>query len=376
MLEDGPTLGVRITAPIRDPDCVSEEEEQQPYAALAPVAFFCLKQTTRPRNWCLRMHVSMLVILLNCVTLGMYRPCEDVTCQSEWCRILQVLDDCIFAFFAVEMVIKMVALGIFGSKCYFDDKWNQLDFVIVMAGMLEYSLDGHNASLSAIRTVRVLRPLRAINRVPSMRILVTLLLDTLPMLGNVLLLCFFVFFIFGIVGVQLWEGLLRNRCFLGEDIETMYNMSLNPYYMSEEGEDSPFICSAPRENGMRRCKDVPPYSQDGLECTLPASDLSFRSVASGNFCVNWYQYYNDCRPGELNPHRGAVNFDNIGYAWIAIFQVSGDKCADLFAEGKTQKPVFAVCHSFGSFGFQFCCLLNHQRQYLDWAFYPYRVTSN
>lgn len=39
-----------------------------------------------------------------------------------------------------------------------------------------------------------------------------LLLDTLPMLGNVLLLCFFVFFIFGIVGVQLWEGILRQRC--------------------------------------------------------------------------------------------------------------------------------------------------------------------
>lgn len=33
--------------------------------------------------------------------------------------------------------------------------------------MLEYSLDGHNVSFSAIRTVRVLRPLRAINRVPS-----------------------------------------------------------------------------------------------------------------------------------------------------------------------------------------------------------------
>uniref|UniRef100_A0A669BFF4 Voltage-dependent T-type calcium channel subunit alpha n=1 Tax=Oreochromis niloticus TaxID=8128 RepID=A0A669BFF4_ORENI len=331
-VEVGPTLGVRITAPIRDPDCVSEDEEQQPYPALAPVAFFCLKQTTRPRNWCLRMvcnpypltcwiltpHVSMLVILLNCVTLGMYRPCEDVSCKSEWCRILQVLDDCIFAFFAVEMVIKMVALGIFGSKCYFDDKWNQLDFVIVMAGMLEYSLDGHNASLSAIRTVRVLRPLRAINRVPSMRILVTLLLDTLPMLGNVLLLCFFVFFIFGIVGVQLWEGLLRNRCFLPD---AMSNMSLNSYYMSEEGEDSPFICSAPRENGMRRCKDVPPSSKDGLECTLPASVVIREGAASGNFCVNWNQYYNVCRPGELNPHKGAVNFDNIGYAWIAIFQV-------------------------------------------------------
>lgn len=54
----------------------------------------------------------------------------------------------------------------------------------------------------------------------GMRILVTLLLDTLPMLGNVLALCFFVFFIFGIVGVQLWAGLLRNRCFMGDDVKT------------------------------------------------------------------------------------------------------------------------------------------------------------
>ena len=47
-----------------------------------------------------------------------------------------------------------------------------------------------------------------------MRILVMLLLDTLPMLGNVLLLCFFVFFIFGIMGVQMWAGLLRQRCYI------------------------------------------------------------------------------------------------------------------------------------------------------------------
>ncbi|XP_055366914.1 voltage-dependent T-type calcium channel subunit alpha-1H isoform X2 [Betta splendens] len=336
-LEVGPTLGVRITAPIRDPDCVSEEEEQQPYPALSPMAFFCLKQTTRPRNWCLRVvcnpwfeHVSMLVILLNCVTLGMFQPCGDVKCQTEWCQILQVLDDCIFAFFAVEMVIKMVALGIFGSNCYLGDKWNQLDFVIVMAGVMEYSLDGQNASLSAIRTVRVLRPLRAINRVPSMRILVTLLLDTLPMLGNVLLLCFFVFFIFGIVGVQLWAGLLRNRCFLGdEDVRTIYNLSINRYYMTEEGEDNPFICSAARENGMRRCHDVPRYSEGGAECSLapphPPSSLIGPALAAGgasvNGCINWNLYYNVCRPGDLNPHKGAVNFDNIGYAWIAIFQV-------------------------------------------------------
>ena len=62
-----------------------------------------------------------------------------------------------------------------------------------------------------------------------MRILVMLLLDTLPMLGNVLLLCSFVFFIFGIVAVQLWAGLLRQRCFLDPDIFLVSgtNVSLN-----------------------------------------------------------------------------------------------------------------------------------------------------
>lgn len=32
----------------------------------------------------------MLVILLNCVTLGMFHPCEDIACDSPRCRILQV----------------------------------------------------------------------------------------------------------------------------------------------------------------------------------------------------------------------------------------------------------------------------------------------
>nr|XP_028697145.1 voltage-dependent T-type calcium channel subunit alpha-1H isoform X4 [Macaca mulatta] len=271
-------------------------------------------------------HVSMLVIMLNCVTLGMFRPCEDVECGSERCNILEAFDAFIFAFFAVEMVIKMVALGLFGQKCYLGDTWNRLDFFIVVAGMMEYSLDGHNVSLSAIRTVRVLRPLRAINRVPSMRILVTLLLDTLPMLGNVLLLCFFVFFIFGIVGVQLWAGLLRNRCFLDSAFVRNNNLTfLRPYYQTEEGEENPFICSSRRDNGMQKCSHIPSRRELRVPCTL-GWEAYVQPQAEGvgatrNACINWNQYYNVCRSGDSNPHNGAINFDNIGYAWIAIFQV-------------------------------------------------------
>lgn len=113
----------------------------------------------------------------------------------------------------------------------------------------------------------------------------------------------------------------------------MYNLSISPYFMSEEGEEDPFICSAARENGMRRCHQVPPYTEGEAECSLPASPQSLALIgstpaaggASVNGCINWNQYYNVCRPGELNPHKGAVNFDNIGYAWIAIFQVRSGK---------------------------------------------------
>ncbi|XP_068958957.1 voltage-dependent T-type calcium channel subunit alpha-1I [Petaurus breviceps papuanus] len=268
----------------------------------------------------------MLVILLNCVTLGMYQPCEDMDCLSDRCKILQVFDDFIFIFFAMEMVLKMVALGIFGRKCYLGDTWNRLDFFIVMAGMVEYSLDLQNINLSAIRTVRVLRPLKAINRVPSMRILVNLLLDTLPMLGNVLLLCFFVFFIFGIIGVQLWAGLLRNRCFLEDNFTIQGDVALPPYYQPEEDDEMPFICSLSGDNGIMGCHEIPPLKEQGRECCLSKDDFAYYSAAHQDFnisgmCVNWNRYYNVCRTGSVNPHKGAINFDNIGYAWIVIFQV-------------------------------------------------------
>ncbi|XP_077020884.1 voltage-dependent T-type calcium channel subunit alpha-1G isoform X5 [Tamandua tetradactyla] len=334
----------------KDPGSADSEAEGLPYPALAPVVFFYLSQDSRPRSWCLRTvcnpwfeRISMLVILLNCVTLGMFRPCEDIACDSQRCRILQAFDDFIFAFFAVEMVVKMVALGIFGKKCYLGDTWNRLDFFIVIAGMLEYSLDLQNVSFSAVRTVRVLRPLRAINRVPSMRILVTLLLDTLPMLGNVLLLCFFVFFIFGIVGVQLWAGLLRNRCFLPENFSLPLSVDLERYYQTENEDESPFICSQPRENGMRSCRSVPTLRGDGGGGPPCGLDYEAYNSSSNTTCVNWNQYYTNCSAGEHNPFKGAINFDNIGYAWIAIFQV-------ITLEGWVDIMYFVMdAHSFYNF---------------------------
>ncbi|KAF8793167.1 Voltage-dependent T-type calcium channel like protein [Argiope bruennichi] len=330
---------MRGYTPTRD-SVGSVVDDSLPYPGFRPVTLFCLSQTSHPRDWCLRMvnnpwfeRLCMTVILLNCVTLGMYRPCADEVCESSRCRILQHTDDLIFGFFAFEMLVKITAMGAFGRNAYLAETWNRLDFFIVIAGSLEYCLDVGNINLSAIRTVRVLRPLRAINRIPSMRILVMLLLDTLPMLGNVLLLCFFVFFIFGIVGVQLWAGILRQRCY----IELPPNTSLpgyispiyyervkvlNPistYYQSPEA-DKDYICSLDKDNGVHRCNNLPSSRFGGRPCNGTALPFSDNSPSEGS-CINWNRYYTNCRAGDRNPFQGAISFDNIGLAWVAIFLV-------------------------------------------------------
>ncbi|CAF5011670.1 unnamed protein product, partial [Rotaria sp. Silwood1] len=141
-----------------------------------------------------------------------------------------------------------------------------------MFRLVEFLIPGDHVSLSAIRTVRVLRPLRVINRVPSMRILVMLLLDTLPMLGNVLLLCFFIFFIFGIIGVQLWKGLLRNRCFLQLNSTVIDHYAIfddfpfQSFYIPPD-QDS-FIYSNSSSSGMTKCSEIPQFRQDNMICKL------------------------------------------------------------------------------------------------------------
>ncbi|XP_039290068.1 voltage-dependent T-type calcium channel subunit alpha-1G isoform X3 [Nilaparvata lugens] len=316
------------------------EDDDLPYPGFVAISLKYLDQKSKPRNWCLAMitspwfeRVSMLVILLNCVTLGMYQPCVDDQCLSNRCKILQMFDDFIFVFFALEMSVKMIAMGVYGRGTYLADSWNRLDFFIVVAGALEYCLNIENMNLTAIRTIRVLRPLRAINRIPSMRILVMLLLDTLPMLGNVLLLCFFVFFIFGIVGVQLWEGILRQRCFLKPIPNVTYPKEIQEefvirarvteplaaYYQYQE-QDRDYICSKPEDNGMHTCGELPPYKHGDLVCNNSALPWS-NNIPNDTHCVNWNQYYTECKPQGHNPFQGTISFDNIGLAWVAIFLV-------------------------------------------------------
>lgn len=77
--------------------------------------------------------LSILVILVNCVTLGLYDP-FDPECKTQRCQTLDAMEKVIYTFFLAEMLCKWIAMGLFGKLAYFAESWNRLDCFIVVAG--------------------------------------------------------------------------------------------------------------------------------------------------------------------------------------------------------------------------------------------------
>lgn len=80
-----------------------------------------------------------------------------------------------------------------------------------------------DTNVSAIRVIRILRPLRTVNSMPGMRKLIQSLMNSLPTLFDVFVLFLFFLVMFGCIATQLFMGLLRNRCMMGEGGELEEN---------------------------------------------------------------------------------------------------------------------------------------------------------
>lgn len=134
------------------------------------------------------------------------------------------------------MILKIIALGfVFEPFTYLRDPWNILDFVVVTTGWLgTFTASGN---VSAIRTVRILRPLRTINSIPEMKILVNSIIKSLPLLIDVFVLFIFLLLVFSIIGLQSYSGLFRQRCFDKFTNEVADWDSGELWYIDEEGCD-------------------------------------------------------------------------------------------------------------------------------------------
>ncbi|RWS16117.1 skeletal muscle sodium channel alpha subunit-like protein, partial [Dinothrombium tinctorium] len=188
----------------------------------------------------------IILILISSMTLAL----EDENLkQRQWLvDILVYVDKFFTIIFLFEMLLKWVA---YGFRAYFANAWCWLDFVIVMvsilnllAGLLGFQkvpafrtmrtlralrplralsrLEGMRVSMlnlvadiaggakiqafKTMRTLRALRPLRAMSRMQGMRVVVNALVQAIPAIFNVLLVCLIFWLIFAIMGVNMMAG--------------------------------------------------------------------------------------------------------------------------------------------------------------------------
>ena len=85
-----------------------------------------------------------------------------------FCIYLSIIDFTFTIIFTIEMIFKMFAFGLYGRfkdlkennlqyKGYFNDGFNVIDFIVVVAGILSVIIP----NVSSIRILRVFKPLRS-----------------------------------------------------------------------------------------------------------------------------------------------------------------------------------------------------------------------
>uniref|UniRef100_H2ZHJ2 Sodium channel protein n=1 Tax=Ciona savignyi TaxID=51511 RepID=H2ZHJ2_CIOSA len=149
----------------------------------------------------------LFLILSSTVCLAM----EDVHLNSDPVRklVLEKLEFVFTALFTVEMILKWIGLG---PVKYFTNLWCVLDCAIVAVSfiikccLVNCIVLSQASQFRSLRTLRALRPLRAISRWQGMKVVVNALLYCIPSIGNVLCVCLLIWFVFGIMGVQFFKG--------------------------------------------------------------------------------------------------------------------------------------------------------------------------
>ena len=258
----------------------------------------------------------LLTILANAVVLCMMEPtklegrgCAAETLVSTFGTGNETIENSELVFttiFTWEMLVKIIAMGIlFEKNSYLSDGWNVMDFLVVVVSLVTL-LPGSGSNVSALRVVRVLRPLRTLSVLPGMRTLIGTVIRAIPMIANVMLFCVFFFVVFGILGMQLFSGAYRNRCFFEVDETTcvdhfdnsnvlMCKQGGDVFGTSSEYNTSTFVLTS--DNVDSYCATWQSEHWPGVTCD------------SGSQCLK-YQ----------NPTGGLVHFDDVAHAWLLIFQ--------------------------------------------------------
>ncbi|POF34894.1 ion transporter [Roseibium marinum] len=141
------------------------------------------------RNW---EYGIVAIIVLNAVTLGLE---TSSSVMAEMGGLLVFLDSFILGIFVIELALRLYAHGL----KFFRDPWSVFDFTIVAIALMPAS-----GAFAVLRSLRILRALRLISVVPSLRRVIGGLVAALPGMGSIMVLMALVFYVFAVMATKLY----------------------------------------------------------------------------------------------------------------------------------------------------------------------------
>ncbi|XP_070165295.1 voltage-dependent calcium channel type A subunit alpha-1 isoform X14 [Polyergus mexicanus] len=195
-----------------------EDDDTGPKPMLPYSSMFILSPTNpvrRAAHWIVNLRYFdffiMVVISLSSIALAAEDPVWEHAPRN---RILNYFDYAFTGVFTIEMVLKIIDLGIIlhpGS--YLREFWNIMDAVVVICAMVSFAFDMSGSSagqdlstIKSLRVLRVLRPLKTIKRVPKLKAVFDCVVNSLKNVINILIVYILFQFIFAVIAVQLFNG--------------------------------------------------------------------------------------------------------------------------------------------------------------------------
>ncbi|APE29182.1 ion transporter [Aurantiacibacter gangjinensis] len=132
------------------------------------------------------------VIVINAIGLGLE---TSPAVMARIGGIVEVLDTIALTIFVIELALKLFAFRL----AFFKSGWNIFDLVIVAVALVPAS-----QQFSVLRALRILRALRLISVVPSMRRVILGLFKAIPSIGTVIVMLLLLFYISAVMATSLF----------------------------------------------------------------------------------------------------------------------------------------------------------------------------
>ena len=152
-------------------------------------------------------NVILVFIIISTLLLAAETPLDDP--NSQKIKVLVYIDYVMTTIFTIEMLIKIIALGLAfsGPDSYLRQPANLLDFVIVLASLFSIFFSQYKLGfLKSLRMLRILRPLRLIARNRGLKLAIITLINSIPDIANMLIIVLFFLVLIGILGTTLFCG--------------------------------------------------------------------------------------------------------------------------------------------------------------------------